>query len=64
MCTTAFIHDHYLACFSEHAAALTEAQFRKAIELDPHSVDAHLNLGLAMATQNVTKKRYLSPACQ
>ena len=43
---------HYLACFlSEHAAALTEAQFRKAIELDPHSVDAHLNLGLAMATQ-------------
>lgn len=43
---------HYLACFlSEHATELTEAQFRRAIELDPHSVDAHLNLGLAMATQ-------------
>ena len=43
---------HYLACFlSEHATTLTEAQFRRAIELDPHSVDAHLNLGLAMATQ-------------
>ncbi len=42
---------HYLACFlSEHAAALTEAQFRRAIELDPLSVDAHLNLGLALAT--------------
>ena len=43
---------HYLACFlSEHATALTEAQFRRAIELDPLSVDAHLNLGRAMATQ-------------
>jgi len=41
---------HYLASFlAAHGVELAVQHYRRAIELDPEMVDAHLNLGMALA---------------